>query len=131
MQRRVARSAIPPARAPSEWLFGLLCRLCWRAAFADASGTFPCLDARLGSHRAVPEAKGLIARLHDVAMVGQPVQQRRRHLGVAKYCRPLRETQVGGNHHAGVLVQLGQQMKQQGTACLAEGQIGVAVENGI
>ena len=41
------------------------CRL---AIFADA---FPCLDARLGGHGAVPEPKGFIARLHDVAVVGQ------------------------------------------------------------
>ena len=51
-------------------------------------------------------------------MVGEPVQQRRRHLGINKHGRPLREAQVGGNHHTGVLVQLGEQVKQQGNTGL-------------
>ena len=34
----------------------------------------PGLDARFRSHGAMPEPVGLVARLHDVAMVSQPVQ---------------------------------------------------------
>ena len=67
----VARNGFPPARAPSERLVWLLCCWCCQAAFASA---FPGLDARLGGHGAVPEPVGLVARLHDVAVVGEPVQ---------------------------------------------------------
>ena len=55
----------------------------------------------------------LVARLHDVAVVREPVQQRRRHLRVAEHAGPLGEVQVGRDHHAGVLVQLGEQVEQQ------------------
>lgn len=41
------------------------------------------LDPPLGSHAAVLEAVGVIASLHDVAVVGQPVQQL--HLGVTEH----------------------------------------------
>jgi hypothetical protein len=36
--------------------------------------TLPGLNARLGRHGAVPEPVGLVSRLHDVTVVGQPVQ---------------------------------------------------------
>lgn len=65
-------------------------------------------DPCLGRNAAVLEAVGLVAGFHDVAMMGQPIQQRSRHLGVAKHTRPLGEAQIGGDDHAGVLVQLGQ-----------------------
>ena len=48
---------------------------------------------------------------HDLAVVCQPIQQRGGHLGVAKHTRPFREAQVGGDDHAGVFVQFGQQVK--------------------
>ena len=57
------------------------------------------------------QAVGLVARFDDVAVVRQPIQQRRSHLGVAEYTRPFREAEVGGDEPAGVLVQLGQQVK--------------------
>ncbi|MNW08070.1 hypothetical protein D3C71_2047830 [compost metagenome] len=73
--------------------------------------------------RAVAEAVGLVAGLDDVAVMGQAIQQRSGHLGIAEHRGPLRERQVGGDHHAGVLVQLGQQVEQQGATGLAEGQV--------
>lgn len=57
------------------------------------------------------QAVGLVARFNDVAVVCQPIQQRRGHLGVAKHTRPFREAEVGGDNHAGVFVQLGRQLK--------------------
>ena len=69
------------------------------------------------------EAVGLVARLDDVAVVREPVQQRRGHLRVAEHAGPFLEVQVGGDHHAGVLVELAQQVEQQGPARLAEGQV--------
>ena len=67
--------------------------------------------------------------LHDMAVMRQAVEQRRRHLGIAKHARPLGESQVGRDHHAGVLVELRQQMEQQGPAGLAERQIAQLIEN--
>ena len=55
--------------------------------------------------------------------MGEPIQQRGGHLRVAKHRGPLGKRQIGRDQHAGVLIQLGQQMKQQGTPRLAEGQI--------
>ena len=62
-------------------------------------------------------------------MVGEPVQQGRRHLGITKYAGPFGEHQVGRDQHAGVFVQLGQQVKQQGTTGLAEWQVPQLIEN--
>jgi len=70
----------------------------------------------------VPETVGLIAGLDDVAVMGQPVQERRGHLGVAEDAGPFPEGEVGGDHHAGVLVELGEEVEEQGPARLAEGQ---------
>src|ERR1035437_6213082 len=104
-----------PARSPSE-LFYLLVRL---APFA----LFACLDLRLRDRRTMPEAERLIARLHDMAVMRQPIQQRRRHLGIAKYARPFSKGQVRRNHHACMLIELRQQMEEQSPAGLTEGQV--------
>ena len=46
------------------------------------------------------------ARTITVAVMRQPIQQRRGHLGIAKYTRPLGKGQVCRNHHTGVLIEL-------------------------
>jgi hypothetical protein len=46
--------------------------------------------------------------MFETRVSGQPVQQCRGHLRVAKHAGPFREAQVGGDDHAGPLVQLGQ-----------------------
>lgn len=57
------------------------------------------------------QAVRLVACFNDMAVVCQPIQQSRSHFGVAKHTRPFREAQVGGDNHAGVFVQFGQQVK--------------------
>ena len=69
---------------------------------------FSCLDPRLGGGRTVPETERLVAGLHDMAVMRQPVEQRRGHLGVAEHARPFGEGQIGRDHHAGVLVEFRQ-----------------------
>ena len=59
----------------------------------------------------------------------EAIQQRRGHLGVAEHAGPFGEAQVGGDDHAGVLVQLGQQVEQQGAAGLAERQVAQFIED--
>ena len=74
----------------------------WLASFA----LFPRLDLGFGYRSAVSEAERFIARLNDMAVMRQPVQKRGRHLGVAKYARPLGKGLVRCNHHARMLVEL-------------------------
>ncbi len=75
------------------------------------------------------EPPTLIAGLHDVAVMRQPVQQGRGHLGIPKHIAPFREVQVGRDHHAGALVQLGEQVKQQCPARLGKWQIAHLVQD--
>lgn len=60
----------------------------------------------------MPEAIGLVTCLDDVAVMGEPVQQGRRHLGIPEYGRLFCKRQVRSDQHTGVLIELGQQMKQ-------------------
>lgn len=46
--------------------------------------------------------------------MGQPIEERGGHLGVTEYCGPLAEAEVRGDDHAGALVELAQQMEEQG-----------------
>ena len=66
--------------------------------------SFSRLDARFGCEAAAQKPIGLITRLHDVAMMSEPIQQGRSHLGVNKHRRPLRKRDVGSDHHTGLLV---------------------------
>ena len=62
-------------------------------------------------------------------MVGEPVEQGCGHLGIAKDGAPLAEAQVGGDGHAGALVELAEQVEQQGAARCAERQVAQLVED--
>jgi hypothetical protein len=52
--------------------------------------------------------------------MGKAVEQRRRHLGVAEHGGPFAEAEVCGYDDAGALIQLAQQMEEQGPAGGAE-----------
>ena len=82
-----------------------------------------------GFCRAVSEAEAVVAGLHDVAVVGEAVEQRRRHLGIAEDRGPFAEAEVGGDDDAGALVELAEQVEQQRAAGRAEGQISELIEN--
>jgi hypothetical protein len=84
------------------------------------AGLLPGLDAPPCLAGAMAEAVGLIACFKDVAVVRQTVQQGRGHLGITKHVAPFREVQVGRDDHAGALVELGEQVKQQRPAGLGE-----------
>jgi hypothetical protein len=43
-------------------------------------------------------------------MMREPVHQRRRHVRIAEHAGPLAEAQVDRDHHAGSLVEFGQQV---------------------
>ena len=51
-----------------------------------------------------------------MAVVRQPIKQCRDQRGIAKHGRPFCEAQVGGDDQAGLLVELGEKVEQQGAA---------------
>ena len=61
--------------------------------------------------------------------MGQAVEQRRRHLGVAEDPGPFTEAEVRRDDDAGALVELAQEMEQQRPAGGAERQVAKLVEN--
>jgi hypothetical protein len=61
--------------------------------------------------------------------VGQPVEQRRGHLGIAEDARPFTEGEVGGDDHRAALVEPADEVEEQLTACLGEGQITKLIED--
>ena len=48
--------------------------------------------------------------------MGETIEKRGCHLGVAEDGGPFAEAEIGGDDDAGALVELGEQMEQQGTA---------------
>ena len=48
--------------------------------------------------------------------MGQAVEQSCGHLGVAEHGGPFAEAQIGGDDHAGALVEFAQKMEQQRAA---------------
>lgn len=70
-----------------------------------------------------PETEAVVSRFEDVAVVGDPIQQGRRHLGVAEDTCPLAETEIGGDDDAYALVEFTEQVEQQRPARRAERQI--------
>lgn len=63
-----------------------------------------------------------------MAVVSQPVQQRRGQLGVAKHRRPFAEVEIAGDKNTGALIKLREQVEQQGASALAEGQIAQLIQ---
>ena len=63
--------------------------------------------------RAVLEAEAIVSGFEDVAVVGEPVEQRGGHLCVSEDACPFTEAEVGGDNDAGALVQPAQQMEEQ------------------
>ena len=45
--------------------------------------------------------------------MGEPIDQRRGHLGVAEHTCPFAEAEVGGDHDAGALVKFAEQVEEQ------------------
>ncbi len=78
---------------------------------------------------AVLEAPALVAGLDDVAVVSEAVEQRGRHLRIAKHARPFAEGQIGGDDDRSSLVKPADEMEQQLPAGLSERQIAEFVED--
>ena len=87
----------------------------------------PAFAGRSGS---VLESPAFVAGLDDVAVVGETVEQRGGHLGVAEHARPFAEGEVGGDNDRGPLVEPADQMEQQLATGLGEGKIAQFIEDG-
>ena len=66
------------------------------------------------------EAPAVIAGLDDVTVMGQPIEQRGGHFGVAEHARPFAEGEVGGDDDRGLLVEAANQVEQELPAGLGE-----------
>ena len=78
---------------------------------------------------AVFEPPAFVAGLDDVAMVGQPVEERGGHLGIAEHLWPFAERQVGGDDNRGLFVEAADEMEQQLPARQRERQIAELIED--
>src|SRR6266566_7155773 len=75
------------------------------------------------------EAPAVIAGLDDVAVVGQAVEQRGRHLGVAEHTGPFAEGEIGGDEDGRALVEPADEMEQKLAAGLRERQVAELIED--
>ena len=62
-------------------------------------------------------------------MVGEPIEERGGHLGVAEDAGPFAEGEVRGDHDGGLLVEAADEVEQQLPAGLGEGQVAEFVEH--
>ena len=67
----------------------------------------------------VLEPPALVAGLDDIAVVGQAIEQRRGHLGVAEHAGPFAEGQVCGDDDRGPLVKPADEVEQKLAAGLS------------
>ena len=61
--------------------------------------------------RAGLEPEAVVSGFEDVAVVGEAIEQSRRHLGVAEHPGPFAKAEVRRDDHAGALVKLAKQME--------------------
>lgn len=75
------------------------------------------------------EAPAVVAGLDDVTVMGQPVEQRGGHLGVAEDAGPFTEGEVRGDDDRRALVEPADEMEQELAAGLSEGQVAEFIED--
>src|ERR1700731_4546995 len=78
---------------------------------------------------AVLEAPAFVSSLDDVTMMGEPVEKRRRHLGVAEDAGPFAESELCRHRNKGTLIEAADQVEQQLATGLSEWQITELIEN--
>src|SRR5438270_485357 len=85
--------------------------------------------ARSVGSGAVFEAPALVDGFENVAVMGQAIEQRRRHLGVAEYARPFGEGEICRQDDRGALVKAADQVEQHLPAADREWQVTQLVED--
>ena len=61
--------------------------------------------------------------------MGEPIEQRGGHLGVAEDASPFAEAEIGGDDHAGMLVEPAEQVEEQGATRGTERQVTKLIED--
>ncbi len=84
---------------------------------------------RASGSGAVLEAPAFVGGLDDIAVVGKLVKKSGGDLGVAEHARPFTEGKVGRGDNRCLLVKSADQVEQEVTAGLGEGQIAHFVED--
>ena len=62
-------------------------------------------------------------------MMGEPVEKRRRHLGVAENARPFTESEIGRDEDRSAFIESADQVEEELAADLGKGQIAEFVED--
>ena len=62
---------------------------------------------------AVFEAPAFVSGLDDVTMMGEPVEKRRRHLGVAENARPFTESEIGRDEDQSAFIESADQVEEE------------------
>ncbi len=75
------------------------------------------------------ETPAFVASFDYVAMVVEPVEKRRRHLGIAENGRPITDAQVGGDDDLGLLIEPAHHIKEQLPAVHREGRLAELVQD--
>jgi hypothetical protein len=78
---------------------------------------------------AASEAPAVITGLDDVTVMGQPVEDRGRHFGVAERAWPFSEREIGGVDDGGALIEPPNKMEQELAAGLGKGKISEFVKD--
>ena len=69
------------------------------------------------------EAPAFVSGLDDVAVMREAIEQGRCHFGIAEDARPFSEGEIGGDDNRGSLVEPADEMEEQLSARLGEGEI--------
>lgn len=75
------------------------------------------------------EAPAVIAGLDDVTVMGQPIEQRGGHFGVAEHARPFAEGEIGGHDDGGALIEPADEVEEKLATGLGEGQIAEFIQH--
>src|SRR5689334_11298219 len=75
------------------------------------------------------ETPAVVTGLNDVAVVREAIEQRGRHLGVAKHVGPFGEVEVGRHDDGGAFVEAADQVEQQLATRLCKRQVAELVED--
>ncbi|MGY4502591.1 hypothetical protein ACVWYH_006548 [Bradyrhizobium sp. GM24.11] len=75
------------------------------------------------------ESPAVVAGLDNVAVMGQPLEERGGHLGVAEHARPFAEGEVGGHDDGGTLLRPADEVEEKLSTGLDEGKITEVVQD--
>ena len=59
------------------------------------------------------ETPTVVTGFDDLAVMGQAIEQRSGHLGIAEHARPFTESQIGGDDDRGALVEPADKVEQK------------------